>query len=236
MSRSEDLLSEQLLYYRNGAAQYDAANRSLLTANDADGRSRREGRAHAAEALAVARDRSVLEIAGGTGVYTEMLAQIAGDLTVVDASPESLDINRQTTAGAPVAVRYIESDIFGWTPTERYEVVVFAFWLSHVPEDAFERFWYLVDRCLTHDGTVVIIDAGEPAHAHLQNNVNFFSEDRVDESTSVRYLQDGAAYRTLFSPRSKEKTAVLPGELARLGWTAEFAAAEWLIGHVRRTA
>ena len=35
MSRSEDLLSEQLLYYRHGAAQYDAANRSLLNADDA---------------------------------------------------------------------------------------------------------------------------------------------------------------------------------------------------------
>ncbi|HMR96505.1 MAG TPA: class I SAM-dependent methyltransferase [Microthrixaceae bacterium] len=234
MSRSEDLLSEQLLYYRHGAAQYDAANRSLLNADDADGRSRREGRAHATEALAVAKDRSVLEIAGGTGVYTEMLAQIAGDLTVVDASPESLDINRQATAGAPVAVRYIESDIFDWTPTDHYEVVAFAFWLSHVPTDAFERFWSLVDRCLTKDGTVVIIDAGEPAHAASQeDNVNFFSEDRVDESTSVRYLQDGTAYRIVRVLWNREQLA---DELARLGWTVEFAPAEWLIGHVHRTA
>lgn len=231
MNQSEDLLHEQLRYYRDGAAQYDAANRLLLTADDADGRSRREGRAHATKALAVSKGRSVLEIAGGTGVYTEILAQIASDLTVVDASPESLEINRQATAGAPVAVRYIESDIFDWSPTERYEVVVFAFWLSHVPKDAFERFWSLIDRCLAHDGTVVLIDAGECCHA--ATNDNFFSEVRVDESTSIRYLQDGTAYRIV---RVLWNSDLLAEQLAHIGWTAEFAPVEWLIGHVRRSA
>jgi ubiquinone/menaquinone biosynthesis C-methylase UbiE len=37
----------------------------------------------------------VLELAGGTGIWTEQLARDAVELTVVDASPEMLAMNRQ---------------------------------------------------------------------------------------------------------------------------------------------
>lgn len=231
MEETSDILAEQLRYYRDGAEQYDDANRSLLLASDDDGESRRAGRRAALRALSVARGRSVLELAGGTGIYTEPLARLAHSLTVVDASPESLVLNRRRTDGI-AAVRYVEADIFAWEPADRYEVVVCAFWLSHVPRSLFESFWTLVEACLTATGTVVVIDARAPVgDAPSSGKENFFSEDRIDGSVSVRCLPDGSAHRIV---RILWHPDQLTTELGRLGWDAKFDDSHWLIGHISR--
>lgn len=231
MEETADVLAEQLRYYRDGAEEYDQASRSLLVAGDDDGESRRAGRRAALRALSVARGRSVLELAGGTGIYTEPLARLAHSLTVVDASPESLALNGRRTAGI-AAVRYIEADIFDWKPPERYDVVVFAFWLSHVPCRLFTSFWRLVDACLTPTGTVVVVDARAPLDdPSVSPRANFFSEDRIDGSISVRRLADGSAHRivrVLWHPDQ------LRAELGQLGWAANFEDSHWLIGHISK--
>jgi len=55
-------------------------------------------------------------------------------------------------------VRYLQADLFAWTPPERYDVVFFSAWLSHVPPQSFEDFWALVAACVTDDGRVFLID------------------------------------------------------------------------------
>jgi hypothetical protein len=30
-------------------------------------------------------------------------------------------------------VEFIEADVFAWEPPRRYDTVLFAFWLTHVP-------------------------------------------------------------------------------------------------------
>jgi hypothetical protein len=37
-------------------------------------------------------------------------------------------------------VRFVQADLFTWTPDRRYDVVFFGFWLSHVPFERFESF------------------------------------------------------------------------------------------------
>jgi SAM-dependent methyltransferase len=233
MDATREILAEQLCYYRDGAEQYDEANRSLLVAQDDDGRSRRAGRRAALRALVSGRGHSVLELAGGTGLYTEPLARLARRLTVVDASPEGLALNRRRTAHLGT-VTFVEADIFDWQPRERYDVVVFAFWLSHVPQSLFAPFWSLVDACLVEAGTVVVIDARAPASdSPATGKASFFSEDQLVGSVSVRYLADGAAHRivrVLWDPDE------LAAKLGALGWEAVFDDSHWLVGRVSRAA
>ena len=59
---------------------------------------------------------NVLELADGTGWWTERLAQSADHLTVVDSSPEVLEINRIRTARADV--EYVVADLFAWVQSE----------------------------------------------------------------------------------------------------------------------
>ncbi|MGI8492143.1 MAG: class I SAM-dependent methyltransferase [Acidimicrobiales bacterium] len=133
----DDLLEEQRTFYRARAPGYDEWWQRR-------GRYDR-GPEHALEwdrQVAVAQDAldafgptgDVLELAGGTGWWTQRLAGSADHLTVVDSSPEVLEINRQRVARE--GVTYVVADLFEWRPKRAFDVVFFSFWLSHVPRRA----------------------------------------------------------------------------------------------------
>ena len=98
----------------------------------------------------------VLELAGGTGWWTQRLAGTADRLTVVDASPEALAINRGHVGRTDVD--YVVADVFDWRPGRVYDVAFFSFWLSHVPRVRFGPFWALLRSCLAPGGRVFLID------------------------------------------------------------------------------
>ena len=64
----------------------------------------------------------------------------------MDTSSEALAINAAKLAGSTIPVRYIQANVFEWRPDRRYDVVCFAFWLSHVPKPLFEEFWSLASH------------------------------------------------------------------------------------------
>ena len=80
----------------------------------------------------------MLELAGGTGLWSRRLAHTAQHLTVVDAAPEVLAINRERVGDPSVA--YVQADLFHYAPAPgAYDVCFFSFWLSHVPPTASRR-------------------------------------------------------------------------------------------------
>ena len=95
---TDPLLEEQIAYYRARAPEYDEwflrqGRYDLGQEQNARWRGELED---VLEALASFGPRGrVLELAGGTGFWTALVARTADALTVVDASPESLDINRR---------------------------------------------------------------------------------------------------------------------------------------------
>lgn len=151
MGIDDDLLAEQLAYYRAGAAEYDRAYaeradlRRLLSLVDG---------------LPIAGE--VLELACGTGQWTPVIAARARSVTAVDAAPEVLEIARAHTVSP--RVRFLRADMFDWRPPRRYDTVFFAFWLSHVPPSRMADFWDLVAASLAPHGKAVFIDDG-PAEA-----------------------------------------------------------------------
>jgi ubiquinone/menaquinone biosynthesis C-methylase UbiE len=137
----QDLLSQQLEYYRARAPEYD---QWFLR----QGRYDRGPQANADWFAEVALIRAalahfnpegdVLELACGTGLWTEQLLSTARSITAVDASPETLALNRERVHSP--AVRYLQADLFAWRPEERFDTIFFGFWLSHVPPEKFEPF------------------------------------------------------------------------------------------------
>jgi 2-polyprenyl-3-methyl-5-hydroxy-6-metoxy-1,4-benzoquinol methylase len=231
----EPVLSEQLEYYRAGAKEYDNGNRSLLAVR---GRADWEqtylrGYSDAVAAIeAVAVNRDVLEIAGGTGMYTERLARCAARVTVVDASPESLEINRSTTGMARGNVEYVLADIFDWQPPRHYDAVVFAFWLCHVPLSRFDSFWRTIEQALRKGGAVVFVDAQADATSmgtkQPEGTPDIFAEERLGEEICVRKLADGRRFHIV---RVLWHRAALKARLERLGWNVRMNdESPWLIG------
>jgi len=204
------LLAEQTAYYRARADEYDQTS-----AFDADSRSEL-----VAALEAFAPQGRVLELACGTGQWTVELVKRASQLTAIDVSPEMLALNRQRVG--PANVRYLQADLFVWTPPERYEVVVFSAWLSHVPPQRFEHFWALVAACLNEDGRVFLID-DLPAVARHERLIPDAPAPAVE-----RCLTTGARYRTV---KVFYEPDTLKARLGELGWDVEIGTVGWRFFH-----
>lgn len=129
----------------------------------------------------------ILELAPGTGIWTQELAQLGGRVTALDASPEMIAINRAKLAAGNV--EYELCDLFGWQPQRQYDMVFFGFWLSHVPADKLSRFLQAVQAALRPGGRLFIVDSREPDRANPRTGTESLGADRQQ-----RQLKDGRQY------------------------------------------
>lgn len=223
--RCDELLEEQLEFYRADAAAYETWRVEVFERGrgGAKGAALRRDEERVQDALGRFAPRGrVLELAAGTGRYTAGLLETATRLTAVDASPESLRIARSKLAQHPYAerLRLVEADLFAWQPQDRHDCVFFAYWLSHVPSSRLGDFWRLVDDALAPGGSVFFVDsvARVPllTSAPLPGQPRYRELDDVEQHVGTRELA-GRRYRVvrvLWEPRQLER------QLATLGWSA----------------
>jgi len=212
MNMTQNILSVQIEYYKRRAEEYDEW---FL----------RQGRydygpelnkqwfaevAQVREALQTfAPHGRVLELACGTGLWTQELARYTQSITALDSSAEMLEINRSRLNNAEV--RFVQADVLKWCPDRSYEVVFFSFWLSHVPPDRFGDFWALVRDCLAPGGRVFFIDSlYEPTTTARDQPLG-----KPEAVTMMRRLNDGRQYQIIKIFYQPEK---LGKQLAELGW------------------
>jgi 2-polyprenyl-3-methyl-5-hydroxy-6-metoxy-1,4-benzoquinol methylase len=151
----------------------------------------------------------ILELACGTGLWTQQLLGYAQQITAVDAVPEVLKLNQQRLQSSKVT--YVQADIFTWQPAELFDVVFFSFWLSHVPPSLFESFWQMVARSIKLGGRVFFVDSRyEPTSTAKDHQL----EDPLT-STVVRRLNDGREFRII---KIFYKRDQLRKRLIQLGW------------------
>lgn len=195
------LLAEQLTYYRALAPEYGQAAipgqplGELLRGRDA----------LIAAIDALRPSGNVLELACGPGTWSHHLLRHADTLTAVDGATEMLKLASERVSDE--RVRFVQADLFRWEPDQRYDVVFFGFWLSHVPLERFDAFWALVDRCLKPGGRVAFADDG------------FREPDELLEgersSVIARRLIDGTQFRAVKVPHTPRD---LEERLRGLGW------------------
>jgi len=209
----DELLSEQIAYYRARAPQYDDWWHRTGVYVLPDDRKREWDEEIERLEAAVAELRPtgrVLELAAGTGLWTRHLVRYAEEVTAVDASPEALRINAGRLAG--FAVRYVEADLFAWKPAEKYDVVFFSFWLSHVPPERFAEFWAMVGSALVPGGRAIFID-----NRWGDGTWRAIDERPTEPFQERRDLADGRVFRIV---KIYYEPAELEEELTRVGWTS----------------
>jgi demethylmenaquinone methyltransferase/2-methoxy-6-polyprenyl-1,4-benzoquinol methylase len=190
-----DPVTEQKRYYAERAPEYDdwwyRRGRYEL---EPDALARWQADAAEVEAAleVFAPGGSVLELAAGTGIWTRKLVRLSQRVVAVDANAETLALN---TAAAEL----VRADVFEWEPAERFDLVFFSFWLSHVPDDRFDEFWSLVRSALAPGGRFFLVDSGAGDTAHTG------TEQANGEET--RSLSDGRTFRIV-------KRRWMPDELA----------------------
>jgi demethylmenaquinone methyltransferase/2-methoxy-6-polyprenyl-1,4-benzoquinol methylase len=235
------LLAEQMAYYRARAPEYDdwwnrANGFDLGPAFGASWRANTQQLVDALERFDPQGD--VLELAAGTGTFTEVILRHADHVTTVDASPEVLAINADRNGTE--RVEQITTDLFAWEPPRRWPVVVFGFWISHVPEARWEAFWSVVERALAPGGRVWFCDNAEDDHVErhgppeVQGPIGDGAHPGLGER-KPRVLRDG---RTFTIVKRYWTPASLESELAELGWDARCATTDWafLYGTATRRA
>ena len=155
--RSSGALSEQARYYRARAGEYDDwwfRRGRYDHGPQANARWFADGALVESALGRFAPSGDVLELACGTGLWTQRLASHARRVTAIDASPEVIELAR-ARVGDP-KVEYVQADLFAWEPERAYDVCFFSFWLSHVPEERFDDFWAKVRRALVPEWPSVL--------------------------------------------------------------------------------
>lgn len=214
---TDAILSEQLAYYRARAGEYDdwfyrrgrydwGAELNTRWFAEAD---------IARQALhKLGPVDSALELACGTGIWTEELAQVTRHVTALDGSPEVLELNRlrlaaaerrsptrradapperaRSETGAP-QVTHLQADLFAWEPDREFDLVVFCFWLSHVPDECLDAFLEKVRRATCPGGRFFLMDSRNESTSMAKNH----DRPTVETGVRVRKLSDGREFRVV---------------------------------------
>lgn len=132
---------------------------------------------------------SVLELACGTGIWTQELLKVAERITAVDASKEMIEINQNKLNAANVEYRQL--DLFSWEPEQEYDLVFFSFWLSHVPPRLVDDFLRKVYKSVRPLGQIFIIDSRFEVTSTAKNH--FLQNEK--EIYQKRKLNDGQEFQ-----------------------------------------
>jgi ubiquinone/menaquinone biosynthesis C-methylase UbiE len=177
----DDVLTEQIAYYRARAQEYDESLGST-----------QEPQGAFAQAIHLLQHmgpfEQILELACGSGIWTRVLVQMGREVTALDAAPEMLELAKRKLGNAPV--RYQQANLFAWEPVQQYDLVFFDFWLSHVPPERLGPFLQRVRQALQPGGSVVLIDQYTPTEEDRQ----LMKEGTGEPLYAERPLRDGRTF------------------------------------------
>lgn len=140
----------------------------------------------------VFRDKALLEVACGTGYWSQLLAPVAQSFVGIDASDEVLEIAKSRVT-VPHA-RFLKGDAYR-LPRELgpFDAAFAGFWLSHVPKVRLAAFFEGLHRSLAPGAKVVLLD-----NLYVQGSSTAISEQDADGNTyQARPLSDGSVHRVL---------------------------------------
>ena len=160
---SNEILREQQTYYNERSGEYDEwwLRKGRYDRGEAENAiwfgEQGEVRAAFAE---LPWGGDVVELAGGTGIWTLWLAPRVRRLTVLDGSLEMIAINstRMRAEGHIGRVEYRQLDLFDWEPERQYDGIFVGYFLSHVPAATYDRFLAKIGAALKPGGLFAMID------------------------------------------------------------------------------
>jgi SAM-dependent methyltransferase len=137
--------------------------------------------------------RSVLEIACGTGYWTQRIAPLARTITAIDINAETLQIARSKPLPAE-RVTFEIADVNDLPPTHRNFTGAFAgFWWSHMRRADCPTFIATLHKALTIGAVVVALD-----NLYVEGSSTPISHvDAEGNSYQRRRLADGSEHTVL---------------------------------------
>jgi len=155
---------------------------------------------------AIFADATVLEIACGTGYWTQFIARSAAHVVAIDASPETMRIAEGRVPKDKVT--FIVGDAYDPPPDlGRFSAAFAGFWFSHVPKARRHAFLHGLNAFLVPGAKVVLLD-----NLYVVGSSSPITETDSDGNTyQTRQLKDGSSHRILknFLSESELQTSLL---------------------------
>ncbi|HEV2008561.1 MAG TPA: class I SAM-dependent methyltransferase [Burkholderiales bacterium] len=161
----------------------------------------------------------LLEVACGTGFWTQFIAQAASEVVAVDAAPETMSIAQ--TRVPEHKVKFLVGDAYRLPQDQgRFNAAFAGFWFSHVPKERQREFITVLGNVLTPGARVVLLD-----NLYVEGSNHPTSEKDPEGNTyQTRRLDDGSTHRVLKNfPSEAELRSVIAG----LGAQALFTTFEY---------
>ena len=139
------------------------------------------------------RDRRVLEVACGTGFWTEKISPVVQHLCAVDASPEMLGIASSKALPAD-KVEFRQGDAYELDSVPgMFDAGLANFWFSHVPKSRMEEFLTTFHAKLVPGAVVFMAD-----NVYLPGTGGELVErPGVADTFKMRTLSDGSRHAVL---------------------------------------
>jgi ubiquinone/menaquinone biosynthesis C-methylase UbiE len=179
-------------YYRSRAPEYDRFYQNPARQNDLA-----RLRAWLADHV---RGRTVLEVAAGTGYWTEVAASVCKAITATDAAAETLAVAAKRQLGPNVEL--LTADTYDLPQfTTAFDAGMAHFWWSHVEKQRQQSFLSEFMKCLEPDALVLMID-----QIYVEGICPVVSRyDECDNRYELRTLQSGAVYEIVKNYPSDEE-------------------------------
>jgi ubiquinone/menaquinone biosynthesis C-methylase UbiE len=179
-------------YYRSRAPEYDRFYQNPERQNDL-ARLR-------AWVMDHVRGRTILEIAAGTGYWTEVAASVCKAITATDPVNETLAVAAKRRLGSNVEL--ITADAYDLRQfTTAFNAGMAHFWWSHVEKQRQQAFLSEFMKCLGPDALVLMID-----QTYVEGICPTVSRyDEWHNRYELRRLQNGAIYEIVKNYPSNEE-------------------------------
>jgi SAM-dependent methyltransferase len=160
--------------------------------------------------------RNVLEIAAGTGYWTQVLAPAAAGITATDLNPETLEVAAaRDYGGAPPRLVIADAFRLDAVPGE-FDLVFCGFWWSHIPRADVQRFLAGVSARVAPGTPMLMLD-----NMYVEGSVHPIARTGPDGDTyQLRRLHDGRQYEVLKNfPTQQQLAADLAPWARNLSYT-----------------
>lgn len=167
-------------------------------------------------------EKEVLEIACGTGYWTERIAEAASAIHATDINERVLDIARNKHYKGKVT--FERADIYNFKPEKKYEGLFGGFIWSHILLQDLDLFIAKIKELVVTGGTIVFMD-----NYYVDgSNLPITATDEQGNTYQTRQLENGTAHRVLKNFPAKE---FVLSKLSDIAATIDFISLEyyWIV-------
>lgn len=138
----------------------------------------------------IVKDKTVLDLACGTGYWTKVAADSAKQVVATDIALEMINQAKAKLYNGPVD--FVVSDLYHlpFAPNS-FDLIILGFWLSHEPKQNYVNLFNAITTLVRTNGVVWMIDNNPPAEGPQNDSAG---SDEHDNNLKLRRLQNGTEY------------------------------------------